>query len=193
MMEGKQIYAALQAVQRELKAPKVSAERKHDIIFCKECGKEMSVRHDYVKKHTGVCVSCQKKGNKQAVRHGDYKTRLYHIWIGLKHRRYEKKKPKVLFSDYEEFKSWSLSHGYNDHLTIDRIDNMGDYSPANCQWITLAENSRKDKIIFSDTEKIKIYQERKKLGITQIQMAEHLCVSRNTIQRAERFAHERGY
>jgi hypothetical protein len=105
-MAGKPIYAALQAVQRELKAPKVSAERKHDIIFCKECGKEMSVRHDYVKKHTGVCVSCQKTGNKQAVRHGDYKTRLYHIWIGLKHRRYEKKKPKVLFSDYEEFKSY---------------------------------------------------------------------------------------
>lgn len=43
------------------------------------------------------------------------------------------------------FVDWSLSNGYEEHLTIDRIDAKKDYCPENCQWITLEDNSRKDK------------------------------------------------
>ena len=45
-------------------------------------------------------------------------------------------------SDANNFQEWALNNGYNDELTIDRIDSSKDYSPENCRWITKSENSR---------------------------------------------------
>ena len=46
-------------------------------------------------------------------------------------------------NDFATFKEWALKNGYDDKLTIDRIDSDGNYEPSNCQWITQSENSRK--------------------------------------------------
>ena len=46
-------------------------------------------------------------------------------------------------NDFQAFYDWAMANGYHDDLTIDRIDNDGNYEPNNCQWITLEENARK--------------------------------------------------
>lgn len=44
-------------------------------------------------------------------------------------------------SDFEAFYRWAISNGYKNDLTIDRIDNDGNYEPSNCRWVTGKQNS----------------------------------------------------
>ena len=54
------------------------------------------------------------------------------------------------WNDYKSFRSWALSHGYADNLSIDRIDVNGNYEPSNCRWADAtiqANNVRRNRII----------------------------------------------
>lgn len=78
--------------------------------------------------------------------------RLYSIWNGMKIRCYNDKCERYYRyggrgikicdkwrNDFQSFYDWSMDHGYSDDLTIDRINNDGNYEPGNCRWATLQE------------------------------------------------------
>lgn len=89
---------------------------------------------------------------------GKRKERLYRIWKGMRQRcsnpnlpfahRYVRRGIKVCqeWQNYDAFRGWALANGYADHLSIDRIDFNGDYEPANCRWIGMAEQARNTSV-----------------------------------------------
>lgn len=44
-------------------------------------------------------------------------------------------------NDFQNFYDWSMSNGYKENLTIDRIDVNGNYEPSNCRWATTKTQS----------------------------------------------------
>lgn len=95
--------------------------------------------------------------------HGDSGTRLHNIWYGIIRRCTRPSNSMFDYyggrgitvcnqwlNSYEEFKEWSISNGYADDLTIDRIDNDGGYTPNNCRWVTYKEqglNKRNSRMV----------------------------------------------
>lgn len=84
--------------------------------------------------------------------HGQSSTRLHGIWRKMKDRCTNSNNPRyhcyggrgiqVCDEWTEEFMSfceWALANGYEEHLTIDRINVNGNYCPVNCQWATEEE------------------------------------------------------
>lgn len=96
------------------------------------------------------------------ITHGMSNTRLYSIWRDMKNRcNGIKKRDKANYYDrgityckewdkFETFMLWALNNGYNDTLTIDRIDVDGNYNPNNCRWVTRTDqnnNTRRNHYI----------------------------------------------
>ena len=98
--------------------------------------------------------------NNNNFKHGGKGSRLYSIWKDMRRRCTNKiKYPNWAgrgisfcyeWNDFVSFKTWAMSNGYNDNLTIDRIDNNGNYQPNNCRWVTklVQGNNKRNNIIY---------------------------------------------
>ena len=71
---------------------------------------------------------------------------IYNSWRAMKERCYNKNckgyknyggRGITVCDDWQKFKnfeSWALQNGYENGLSIDRINNDGIYEPSNCRW-----------------------------------------------------------
>lgn len=79
--------------------------------------------------------------------------RLYNIWNGMIQRCENPKRSKYSdyggrgisvcddWHDFSVFVEWAKANGYEDGLTIDRINVNGNYEPVNCRWATIIQQS----------------------------------------------------
>ncbi len=173
---------------REYVYKNTGRRRNFPYYLCKcDCGKEKIVAKDFLIRKKNGTRSCGCKSKeflvKMSLSHGQSNTRLFRIWAHIKDRCFNDKNDayknygargitvcEKWKKDFMSFYNWAMANGYKENLTIDRMDNNGNYDPSNCRWITVKEqhrNTRKNVYLSYNGETKCVAEWAEKLGISK--------------------------
>lgn len=161
-----------------LKAIKLAhkTDREYWLFQC-DCGNQKVINKASVV--TGRTKSCGclkiEKTSKLNFIDGRKKNPLYPIWRGIVQRCIDTKNKsykdyggrgisisKEWLSDFNSFRKWCLSNGWDKDLEIDRIDNNAGYCPENCRFVKRIDNARNKR------SNIKIYYKNKEVCLKEL-------------------------
>jgi len=160
-----------------------------------ECGTERNVSANNLKSggsRSCGCYNLELVTNRilgKSVKHGlSKKHPIYKVWEGIKQRctntnafafdSYGGRGISICnewCNDFQSFYDWAIANGYAKGLTLDRIDNNGNYEPSNCRWATRKEQGRNKR------NNIKIYYDGKEYTVAEL--STKLNISRYFVQK----------
>ena len=132
---------------------KSKEKRRYVVLECSECNNTLRTSASSGKNQTtSICMNCFR------TTHGKSNTRIHRVLVYMKQRCYNKKNTNFEYyggrgvsicdewiNNPEIFEAWSLANGYKEHLTIDRENNDGNYTPDNCRWVTKSIQARNQR------------------------------------------------
>ena len=151
-----------------------------------DCGNECVTQKGHLTNGCTKSCGCLAKEKRQYgnIKHGLGRTRIHKIYRGILDRCYNKNTTSYIRyggrgitvceewrgeNGFINFYNWAMGNGYSDSLSIDRIDNSGNYEPSNCRWTTLKEqlnNTRKNKYYDYNGEKLTLSQIAEKYNLS---------------------------
>ncbi len=113
-----------------------------------DCGIKVRVRGRGLR--TGNTKSCGCYRNEATIAthttHGMRHSRIYNVWHTIKARCFNENNPSYHlyggrgitvcdeWREFVPFYEWAMANGYEENLSIVRINNDGNYEPSNCRW-----------------------------------------------------------
>lgn len=128
---------------------------KFGLFECPICKNHFEVSKASVKSGLSTkCLSCAR------TKHGLKNHKLYKVWGSMINRVNNKLEKRYMDyggrgitvcsewrNDFKSFYDWCMDNGYKKGLSIDRIDNDGNYEPSNCRWTTKSIQSQNTRLL----------------------------------------------